>query len=103
MPSAEDTASLKTRLNAETAKIAWHELQKHYAAGNVLAVQRGADLIKVAIAMHVDDKAQIETWLADGIIAEVSDTQAQNWYSSDSILWALVLPPFVLVQPVAEQ
>jgi len=57
----------------------------------------------VAIAMHIDDKAQIETWLADGIIAEVSDTQAQIWYSSDSILWALVLPPFVLVQPVAEQ
>ena len=29
---------LITRLNSETAKIGWHELQKHYAAGNVVAV-----------------------------------------------------------------
>jgi hypothetical protein len=42
---------LIARLNAETAKITWHELQKHYAAGNVLAVAAAADLIQVAIAL----------------------------------------------------
>ena len=103
MPPPNDKEQLKARLNAETAKIAWHELQKHYAAGNVLAVEQGADLIQVAITMHQDDRAQIETWLTGGVIAEVSDAQAQAWYSSDSILWAIVLPPFVLVQPVADQ
>lgn len=103
MSSPTDIASLKARLNAETAKIPWHELQKHYAAGNVLAVEQGADLIQVAIAMHLDDKAQIQTWLATGVITEVSDGQAQDWYSGESILWAVVLPPFVLVQPAADQ
>ena len=43
MTEAEDNRELIARLNSETAKIAWHELQKHYAHGNVLAVAEGGD------------------------------------------------------------
>ena len=98
MQPSESTAELKKRLNGETAKIGWNQLQKHYASGNVLAVAPGFDLIKVAIAMHCDDTAQIKNWLADGSLFEVSDDQAKSWHHNNNRVWALVIPPFVLVQ-----
>jgi hypothetical protein len=93
-----DQQELVSRLNAETAKIAWHELQKHYASGNVLAVAKGADLIKVAIALHRDDRDQVQQWLDDSSLGRVQDQQAMDWYDNNTLLWALVIPPFVLVQ-----
>ncbi|MGB2381525.1 MAG: DUF2288 family protein [Porticoccaceae bacterium] len=40
----------------------------------------------------------MQTWLASGDVVQVSDQQALYWYNQASILWALVIPPFVLVQ-----
>ena len=98
MSSKDDTSELITRLNGETAKIEWHQLQKHYASGSVISVAPGFDLIKVAIALHRDDTAQVKQWLAKKLVTEVNDTQAQRWYDEKTSVWALVIPPFVLVQ-----
>ena len=100
MQSTEDTNELIARLNGETAKIEWHQLQKHYATCSVVAVDKGFDLIKVAIALNQDDTEQVKQWLAEGKVSEVSNQQAQTWYDQNSLVWALVLPPFVLVQEV---
>mgnify|MGYP000465502165 CR=1 FL=1 len=86
----------------ETAKIDWHDLQTHYAAGNVVGITPAADLIKVAIEFNRDNAAQIQQWLADGSLFEISDQQAQQWFNDNQQLWALVIPPFVLVQQVAQ-
>ncbi|MGB2115589.1 MAG: DUF2288 domain-containing protein [Porticoccaceae bacterium] len=98
MSTKEDASELIARLNGETAKIQWHQLQKHYASGSVIAVAAGFDLIRVAIALHQDDTAQIKQWLAQELVTEVTDSQAQRWYNENSLVWALVIPPFVLVQ-----
>ena len=90
--------ALIARLNSETARISWQELQKHYASGNVLGVAVGADLIKVAIALNEDNATQIQDWLSDQSVFEVTDQQAMEWFENQTILWALVIPPFVLVQ-----
>ncbi|MDB4262837.1 DUF2288 domain-containing protein [Porticoccaceae bacterium] len=90
--------ALIARLNSETAKISWQELQKHYASGNVLGVAAGADLIQVAIALNEDNATQVQSWLSDKSVFEVTDEQAMEWFESQTILWALVIPPFVLVQ-----
>ena len=98
MSSTEDINELIARLNGETAKIEWHQLQKHYASGSVLAIAAGFDLIKVAIALHRDDTAQIKQWLAEESVKQVTDSQAQRWHQQNTLVWALVIPPFVLVQ-----
>lgn len=102
MSEAPDNQELIARLNSETAKINWHELQKHYALGNVLAVAEGGDLIQVAIALHRDNSPQIQQWLDEKVVLEVSDQQALAWYESNTTVWALVIPPFVLVQAVSQ-
>ena len=91
---------LVARLNSETAKIGWHELQKHYAAGNVVAVSDSADLTAVALAFHQDNRSQVEGWLADKTVFEVEDQQALDWYENNTEHWAVVIPPFVLVQEI---
>ena len=101
MSESPDNQELVARLNSETAKIGWHELQKHYATGNVLAVDEGGDLIQVAIALHQDNSAQIQQWLDEKVVLEVSDQQALAWYETNATVWALVIPPFVLVQAVS--
>ncbi|MDG1311061.1 MAG: DUF2288 domain-containing protein [Porticoccaceae bacterium] len=98
MTETTDQQTLIARLNSETAKISWIELQKHYASGNVLGVAPSADLIKVAIALNQDNAPQIQTWLGDKSVFEIADQQAMDWYENQTILWALVIPPFVLVQ-----
>ncbi len=102
MSETPDNQELIARLNSETAKINWHELQKHYALGNVLAVAEGGDLIQVAIALHQDNSAQIQQWLDEKVVLEVSDQQALAWYESNTTVWALVIPPFILVQAVSQ-
>ena len=102
MSEPTDNQELIARLNSETAKINWHELQKHYALGNVLAVAEGGDLIQVAIALHQDNSAQIQQWLDEKVVLEVSDQQALAWYESNTTVWALVIPPFILVQAVSQ-
>jgi len=89
---------LPAKLNLETGRIAWKELQHQFAAGNVLAVAVGSDLVAIATLMARDDRDQVETWLGDGTLAPVSDAQALAWYEADAELWAVVVRPFVLVQ-----
>lgn len=98
MTETTEKQALIARLNSETAKISWLELQKHYASGTVLGVAPGADIIKVAIALSEDNAPQIQAWLSDKSVFEVADQQAMKWYENQTILWALVIPPFVLVQ-----
>ena len=101
--AGEDSYSeLKAKLNRETAKIDWQELQRHYASGAVIAVATGADLIEVASQLSLDNKVMVETWLGDGTLAKVNDQQAAQWFEQQASLWAVVVAPWVLVQEIAE-
>src|SRR5690554_6148842 len=42
-------ADLRQHLNGETARIAWRELERHFARGAVVTVDPGLDLIDVAV------------------------------------------------------
>lgn len=93
---------IRLKLNRETSKIHWHELQKFYAKGAVVAVKKGMDLIDVAVQFSDDNKAQVESWLAAGCVGLVNDQQAQQWYQENTLLWAVVVAPWVLVQAIEE-
>ena len=88
----------RAKLNAETAQIAWQELQRFFAAGAVIAVDPGLDLVEVAWQMSRDNKTQFEQWIADGRVAAVSDAQALAWFEADAAVWAVTVKPWVLVQ-----
>jgi hypothetical protein len=98
----QDT-ELHDKINRETGRVKWSELDRHFASGSVIYVSEELDLIDVALRIAHDDKASVSKWMADGSIAKVSDVQAQTWLESDATLWASVVSPFVLVQPEKKQ
>lgn len=91
---------LKAKLGSETAKIRWRELQRFFAQGRAIAVSPGMDLIEVALAVSGDDASQLQRWMTSGKVERVSDDQARHWVEADALVWAVVVRPWVLVQPL---
>lgn len=94
----ENDTDLRLKVNSETARLPWRELEKHFAQGNVVWVANELDLVEVAVRISHDDKATIVQWMADCKVAKVSDQQALSWQAADASLWAVVVSPFILVQ-----
>ena len=98
---ADDTAEiLRAKVALETAQIAWRELQRFFAAGTAISVAKDIDLVEAAMQISQDNKAQVELWMREGRVGRVSDEQAKAWFDADAVLWAVVVRPWVLVQPV---
>ncbi|MET3131435.1 hypothetical protein AAKU55_001697 [Oxalobacteraceae bacterium GrIS 1.11] len=94
----ENDSDLRLKVNRETARLTWNELEKHFASGNMVFVAGDLDLVDVAVRISHDDKSAIVQWMADGKVMKVSDQQAQNWQAENASLWAVVVNPFILVQ-----
>jgi hypothetical protein len=95
----ENDTELHDKINQETARIKWDELERHFAQGAVVYVSEDLDLVEVALRVAHDDKESVSRWMADGKIAKVSDVQATSWSAADASLWATVVSPYILVQP----
>ena len=94
---------LHDKINRETGRVRWDELERHFAQGNVIYVSETLDLVDVAVRISHDDKEHIARWMGEGKIAKVSDVQAQSWAAGEVELWASVVHPFILVQPDKKQ
>jgi hypothetical protein len=92
---------LRAKLNAETGKLTWRELERHFARGVVIKVAGDLDLVEVALAMSHDDKSVVESWLTQGRIARAATEDAIAWHAQQSQFWAVVAAPWVLIQEVA--
>lgn len=99
----EKDTELHDKINRETGRIKWSELERHFASGSVIWVSEALDLIDVALRIAHDDRDSVARWMSEGSVAKVSDAQAQAWSEADEVLWASVVSPFVLVQPEKKQ
>ena len=100
MAARSEKDLIKQRLNRETGKLSWHELQPHFARGAVIRVGQDLDLLEVAAELSLDNQAQFQQWLTAGQVARVSDQQAADWYRLNPMCWTTVVAPWVLVQAV---
>lgn len=99
---AQDRELKRGKIVSETAKIPWVELQRQFAAGRALYVDVTLDLVDAAYAVQDDDLPQVSEWTEQNLLAPVSNEQARNWFEQNSFLWAVVIKPWVLVQPVTD-
>lgn len=93
-----DDDGIQKNLTLETAQIAWHELQYFFARGMAIYVSSDLDLVDVATQIARDNKTSVEQWMQIGKIANVTNEQAKKWHASDTMVWAVVVKPWVLVQ-----
>ena len=90
----------RARILGETAKIPWTDLQRFFAGGLAIGVHPELDLVDVAYQMSVDNEPQIKSWMDSGHLAQISDGQAIEWLEANALMWAVVVKPWVLVQPI---
>ena len=103
MSSDTDDRLLRAKLNAETGRIAWVELQRFFAAGRAVRVDPELDLVEVALVIHLDRESALERWTDAGQVAPVSDAEAREWLQANALMWSVVVKPWVLVQPILRQ
>ena len=94
---------LRAKLNLETAQLAWPELERHFARGDLIKVAAGMDLVDTALHIAENNAATVQAWLADGRIARAQLGDAEDWHARKPMFWAVVVAPWVLVQEVAGQ
>jgi hypothetical protein len=85
-------------LHAETARITWQELERHFARGVVIRVASELDLVEVATCLANDDKAAVEDWISAGQVEHLDMQTARRWADCGPELWAVVVAPWVVVQ-----
>lgn len=90
---------LRAKINGETARVPWKELERFFASGAVIAVSNDLDLVEVAYRVASDDKDAVAKWMSENRIGRVSDVQASAWLQADVSLWTVVVKPWILVQP----
>ena len=98
MTTLSPTEILRVKVNQETSRIKWTELERFFASGAAIFVGDGLDLVEVGVQISEDNKAQVALWLDAGQVANVTDAQALEWHEADAEVWAVVVSPYVLVQ-----
>lgn len=94
---------LRQTLNIESGKCNWKDIQVQFARGMVVVIDASLDLINVAEKFIQDDKAAIEAWMNEKKICRAMDDDAKRWVTKDPVFWALVVPPWVLVQETGNE
>lgn len=59
MSSSPSRDELKAKLNLETSRIHWHELQTYFARGQVVRVSPDLDLLDVAAELAAGDRKSV--------------------------------------------
>jgi hypothetical protein len=94
----EPSARTRDLLNAQTGKLSWLELARHFARGVVVCVDPSEDLVEVAECLVRDSSATVEQLYFQGKLHRAADDDAIRWQESNSEFWAVVVAPWVLVQ-----
>lgn len=95
----EETLPLRDRMNLETARITWPELENHFARGKVIQVTPELDLIEVAACIIEDNAPLLKQWMNAQQVGQLPDGTAKDWVERQpDNLWAVVVAPWVLVQ-----
>lgn len=90
--------NIKQELLEQTAKLEWRELQRFFAQGKLLHVSSDLDLIEVAEMMCKDHAQGLEPLLSSERVCYPSNAQAKRWFEANTMLWTVVVAPYVLVQ-----
>ncbi len=96
-------ASLRAELNEQTAQMRWSELDRFFANGTLISVAGELDLIDVGARIAADDKEAVLSWMNAGLLYKVTYEGGGSWHAQDTLLWVVVVKPWILVQHGRQQ
>ena len=91
----------KEELALEVDLTQWEWLRPHLERGALILVDPLLELAEVGVRVAADDLAQVQAWLASGVVLKPRLEQIEQWNQEPSRSFAmLVISPYVLIQPV---
>ncbi len=97
----DDRASPIERLEKYAGEVDWSYLKPHFGTGALVWVDPSLDLVEVGAAFSDDDAEQVRAWRRAGDLVSPSEPHAAHWEATDARFLALVVSPFVLIQPLS--
>jgi len=94
-----DEPTTAEALEKYTGTVAWDYLKPHFESGVLLYVDGSLDLAEVGAVIAADATVKVEAWLKAGDLLKPGTLHAEHWESSGESFAALVVSPFVLMQP----
>lgn len=98
----DDGQTTSEKLEKYTGVVGWEYLQPHFDSAALLYVDPSLSITEVGQALADDDKGKIEAWLKSGDLVKPSEPHAKWWQENPQEFTALVVSPFVLMQPLEE-
>jgi len=98
----EDSRSIDEKLDKYTGEVEWEYLKKPFENGVVFYVDPALDLAEVGRAFTEDNTESVKAWKSKGDIIQPGPPHAEYWESEKARFLALVVTPFVLIQPVGK-
>jgi hypothetical protein len=89
------------KLEKYTGVVGWDYLRPHFENGALLYVDPSLVLTEVGAAISADNTASVEGWLKSGDLVKPGAPHAEFWAGSSQNFIALVVSPFVLIQPIS--
>lgn len=89
---------LKEKINFETAKIPWKELEIFFAKGKLLYVSEDQDLVSVAKKIAENQAKKIEKLILNKNISFATAEWVKNNCQAITPIWAVVVAPYVICQ-----
>jgi len=99
----EDEATTEEKLEKYMGTVDWTYLEPHYKSGALLYVDPELSLTEVGKALTEDDAESVKRWKERGDLVTPSTPHAFYWEESKARFQALVVSPFVLIQPLPEE
>ncbi len=96
----EDTSTTGDKLEKYTGEVGWRYLRAHFEAGALVYVDPSLSLTEVGEAFANDAAEQVADWRKSGDLVTPSRPHAEYWEESGATFRALVVSPFVLIQPL---
>jgi len=95
-----DSQGTPEKLEKYTGVVDWKYLQPHFESGALIYVDVELSITEVGQALAEDDSDRVEGWLKSGDLVKPSEPHAKWWQENPEQFTALVVSPFVLMQPV---
>ncbi len=89
---------IKEILNLETGKLAWSDLERFFARGIVVYVDKNQDLVEIGTALAKDQATKISELLGAKKIKKPENEQVILWHKKRQVFWVVVVAPWVVIQ-----
>lgn len=95
----EDHSTVDEKIDKYTGEVDWNYIKPHFLSGALVYVDPTLSLTEVGKAFAEDDAEKVKAWRKTGDLVTPTQPHADYWESINAKFTALVVSPFVLVQP----